>query len=390
VDLENGKVALSEYNTLKGEVLAARDGAPSLLGQIQSLKSVDLDLQNNKASVASVEALAARTTNTEADIIDLENALANEATARAESVSQVRAASSHRDNLLPNGGFEGGTSGITARIIVGGVATTLATSVIDGPNGRVLSVGPYGPGLYVIEWPEFSIYGNDDYTLTGDAAVFGIGADDQTYFDLQMAGPNGEDLGEAGDGGQSILVGPRDFSLANRDGYAFTTHTPSGAGRARARYVVNCAIGPTLIQLRQVKAERGALPATAYSADQAQRALSATVTEQSLAIVDLENNLAGAGFRKIAEAVGGAPTYYEFFSSNTGGYAAIAAPVVALVNTSVGGDPVVAMELVDGKARFYGDLSVQSGTSGERTVITTNAFRVFDGGNVERVTLGRW
>lgn len=351
VDLENGKVALSEYNTLKGEVQAARDGAPSLLGQIQNLKSVDLDLQNNKASVASVNALTARTANTEADIIDIENALATEVLARAEAVNEVRAASRHRDNLLPNGGFEGGTSGITARIIVGGVATTLATSVIDGPNGRVLSVGPYGPGLYVIEWPEFSIYGNDDYTLTGDAAVFGIGADDQTYFDLQMAGPNGEDLGEAGDGGQSILVGPRDFSLANRDGYAFTTHTPSGAGRARARYVVNCAIGPTLIQLRQVKAERGALPATAYSADQAQRALSATVTEQSLAIIDLENQQALAAYELIANASGSDPAYLRLVSSTAGGYAALASSVVALQTTS-GGQVKTALRAFNGNVHI--------------------------------------
>lgn len=351
VDLENGKVALSEYNTLKGEVQAARDGAPSLLGQIQNLKSVDLDLQNNKASVASVDALAARTGHTEAGIIDLENALANEATARAESVSQVRAASRHRDNLLPNGGFEGGTSGITARIIVGGVATTLATSVIDGPNGRVLSVGPYGPGLYVIEWPDFSIYGNDDYTLTGDAAIFGIGATDQTYFDLQMTGPSGEDLGGAGDGGQSILSGPRDFSLANRDGYAFTTRTPSGAGRARARYVVNCATSPTLIQLRQVKAERGVLPATAYSDDQAARALSATVTEQSLAIIDLENQQALAAWGVLAEASGADPAFIGVVSSTLGGYVAIAGPVVAL-QTTTGGQVKTALKAHDGNVHI--------------------------------------
>jgi len=102
VDLENGKVALSEYNTLKGEVQAARNGAPSLLGQIQYLQSVDLDLQNNKASVSSVDALTARTGHTEADIIDLENALANEVSARAEAISQVSARAGHRANLIDN------------------------------------------------------------------------------------------------------------------------------------------------------------------------------------------------------------------------------------------------------------------------------------------------
>jgi hypothetical protein len=110
VDLENGKVALSEYNTLKGEVLSARDGAPSLLGKIQSLKSVDLDLQNNKASVASVHALTARTSNTEADIIDLENAAANDRTSTAQAISQLRAQGGGFNNAAKSSLGYGGVS----------------------------------------------------------------------------------------------------------------------------------------------------------------------------------------------------------------------------------------------------------------------------------------
>ncbi|CAM3126316.1 hypothetical protein [Brevundimonas diminuta] len=315
--------ARTQLDAQGAEIAAARNGEATLSARIGGVNQARID--GDEANALAISGVAARTANTEADIIDIENALATEVLARAEAVNEVRAASRHRDNLLPNGGFEGGATGITARIIVGGVATTLATSVIDGPNGRVLSVGPYGPGLYVIEWPDFSIYGNDDYTLTGDAAIFGIGATDQTYFDLQMTGPSGEDLGGAGDGGQSILSGPRDFSLANRDGYAFTTRTPSGAGRARARYVVNCATSPTLIQLRQVKAERGVLPATAYSDDQAARALSATVTEQSLAIIDLENQQAIASWRIKSEASGSKPAIIEAVSALGGSHVAFGA-----------------------------------------------------------------
>lgn len=375
--------ARTQLDAQGAEIAAARNGEATLSARIGGVNQARID--GDEANALAISGVAARTANTEADIIDLENALANETTARAESVSQVTAKLSGRANIQINGGFEKGLVGIGW----GG-----ASALVDDAWGRSVRFIPGGGGTQVMTWPATEVFPSRQYVFSADMALFMADPNEPVESFFAVDGFSGSTpLGAIPTTVQGQLKGTHDFdgSDARRQAYAISFTTPQNCDRVVIKGVVADPISAiNYWSIRQGKLELGGLPATRYSAEASQAQLYASVTEQSLAIIDLENNLAGAGFRKIAEAVGGAPAYYEFFSSNTGGYAAIAAPVVALVNTSVGGDPVVAMELVDGKARFYGDLSVQSGTSGERTVITTNALRVFDGGNVERVTLGRW
>ena len=370
IDLDEGKVEVAEYEVLRAEVEAGRNGQGSLLGEIQRLAAVDLDLEENKAEASVVAALGVRTDQAEADILDTQMAIATETGARSAAISQVRAGSLHRDNLCPNGGAELGTEGITAVHIAGGVSTPLSMSVADGPNGRVLVIGPYGPGLYIVEWPEFSVFPNDTYVLTGDAAVFGIGATDQTYFDLQMRGPSGEDLGPAGDGPQNILTGAKNFGAADREAWAVQTLTPASAGRARARFVISTEAGPTLIQLRQVKAERGTLPASPYSRDGVSAALVADVTETRTAVIDLETQNALAAYEVEALATGGLPAFLRLVSSTLGGYAALAAPVVALLNTVPGvDDPLVALEARAGEVFFSRPIYIDMPGTGNHLIV---------------------
>lgn len=330
VDLENGKVALSEYNTIKGEVLAARDGAPSLLGQIQSLKSVDLDLQNNKASVASVDALAARTAHTEADIIDLENALANETMARAEAVGQLTARSTHKPNLIDNpsgaGAFRGWSKEGSPASYVDD--DRLAGRIFVVYGYMVSQVYPAAPG--------------DQHSLGFMASPVGDGG----HVRLQYVTPGGLVEG--------VYVGAGGGAIDERRRSSVPSTAP--AGTTGFRLVVAAPAGGVL-PVWAIKVNFGSVAAD-FSDDYSTTVLAATVTDQSLAIIDLENQQRLASFRKIAEASGAAPAYYEFVSSTSGGSAAIAAPVVALLNTVPGGDPLIAMEAENGRVRFSEPASV--------------------------------
>jgi|GEM_PF-1497982 len=339
VDLENGKVALSEYNTIKGEVLAARDGAPSLLGQIQSLKSVDLDLQNNKASVASVDALAARTAHTEADIIDLENALANETMARAETVGQLTARSIHKPNLIDNpsgaGAFRGWSKEGSPASYVDD--DRLAGRIFVVYGYMVSQVYPAAPG--------------DQHSLGFMASPVGDGG----HVRLQYVTPGGLVEGVYVDAGGGAIDERRRSSAPST----------APAGTTGFRLVVAAPAGG-LLPVWGIKVNFGSVAAD-FSDDYSTTVLAATVTDQSLAIVDLENQQRLASFRKIAEASGAAPAYYEFVSSTSGGYAAIAAPLVALLNSIPGGDPLVAMQAIAGEVFFPRPVYVDLG--GRRLIV---------------------
>lgn len=389
--------ARNDLDAVEAEIAAARGGEGSLSARVAAVNQARID--GDTANASAISGVAARTSATEADIIDLENAQVGESLARAEQVNQLSA-------RIAGAGTAGAVSpdatgsqftpsmlGQPAQAAGWGSATYPLTQTVTVNGANVLRTTSAGTAdiNYTVLRPIFTLVQGrvyelrTDYTLAGTATnvehirailrpVTALGAG--TSDGLVSAGS------QAGLGRRTLV---QRFSAGVATAGAVTVPATVSHVRAGIR-------GP--MTAGQTSASVAGYILDVHSMEWVdvtdEVALSASVTEHTLAIIDLENNLAGAGFRKIAEAAGGAPAYYEFFSSNTGGYAAIAAPVVALVNTSVGGDPVVAMELVDGKARFYGDLSVQSGTSGERTVITTNAIRVFDANNVERVTLGRW
>lgn len=80
-------------------------------------------------------------------------------------------------------------------------------------------------------------------------------------------------------------------------------------------------------------------------------ALQASVTENSLAIVDLENQQALAAYELIANASGGDPAYLRLVSSTAGGYAALASSVVALQTTS-GGQVKTALRAFNGNVHI--------------------------------------
>lgn len=284
IDLENGKVALSEYNTLKGEVLSARDGAPSLLGKIQNLKSVDLDLQNNKASVASVEALTARTANTEADITDLENAAATDRTATAQAINQLRAQGGGF-NKQRNPRWLNGWDGWPIR--VGG----WSYSPLAGGDASWALFGPAAAGetglLYgeMIPWDEDKPIG-----LSGRRYVNSITSGVlQAYIGCYDAAGNSTGVRQVvpfftGGYPTGQAEGAQNFVGQENQ------KTPAGTTQVR-------------IQIEAVGVNAGAYlglyyvmlsddPRRAFTDDSTVQAIGASVTDQLLALIDLENNKA--------------------------------------------------------------------------------------------------
>ncbi|TAJ54064.1 MAG: hypothetical protein EPO54_01380 [Brevundimonas sp.] len=368
VDLANGKVALSEYNTLKGEVTAARDGAASLLGQIQNLKSVDLDLQTNKASVSSLNAQVARIDGVESDIIDQANALASEAGARADAINQVTARQNINPNLLAGGSGERGVSGWDG---AGGLQVGSYPTVAPSFFYKVFPVGAAVDDFQVS--PKVWVEGLATITAQWAGYAYG-GATTQVWVAWYNA--SGVYVGETArfalaDGGPQTFVRPSTAIFAS---WVVRTFGPAPTGYAD-------------VVFHSIKLEKGSV-ATIYSSDATQTAIAASVIEHTLAIIDLENNAAAAGFSKIAEASGGAPAYYEFVSSTSGGYAVIAAPVVALVTTTPGGAPLVALQAVGDKVQVTNSVeigvgpsgaTIQSAATGPRVVINNSQIAMYDG-----------
>nr|WP_303705405.1 hypothetical protein [Brevundimonas naejangsanensis] len=320
VDLENGKVALSEYSTLKGEVLAAREGAPSLLGQIQSLKSVDLDLQNNKASVASVDALAARTAHTEADIIGLENALANETTARAEAVGQLTARSTHKPNLIDN------PSGAGA--FRGWIKEGSPASYVDDDRlaGRIFVV--YG---YMVS-QVYPASPGDQHSLGFVSSPLGDGG----HVRLQYVTPGG--FVDAA----PVSSGAGGYDVRRRS----TAPSTAPAGATGFRVVVVPPPGGVL-PVWAIKVNFGSVAAD-FSDDYSATVLAATVTEQSLAIVDLENQQTIASWRIKSAASGSKPAIIEAVSALGGSYVAFGAEQIYFGDSTVFDDATDTMQTVVG------------------------------------------
>lgn len=311
VDLENGKVAVSEYDTLKGEVVSARDGSPSLLGKIQALKTVDLDLQNNKASVASVSALTARTANTEADIIDLENALANETTSRAEAISQLTARQAINPNQTPNGNFEAGSS--TGWELPSGFGASYSSF-----NGGWIAYGELTSGtVRNVQAPltpvSSAVAAIQSSQIAYRMASNGYVAACVMFFDAAY--------GYVGQTPWQALAQTTDWKTWKAEGYT------KPAATAWSRVVVTTGGTDGFINLRQAKTEAGAV-CTIYSSDASVTSLSASVTQQSLAIIDLENQQALAAWQVVAEASGGKPARIGIASSTLGSYVALDAPYI--------------------------------------------------------------
>jgi hypothetical protein len=105
------------------------------------------------------------------------------------------------------------------------------------------------------------------------------------------------------------------------------------------------------VVFHSIKLEKGSV-ATIYSSDATQTAIAASVAEHSLTLIDLELQQSIAFFEVAAVASSGLPAMLQLLSGMGGGYAALIAPIVALMNSVPGGDPLVAMQAIGGEVFF--------------------------------------
>lgn len=287
------------------EIAAARNGEANLAARIATVNQARID--GDQVNATAISGVEARTATTEGDVIALETALANEVTARAESINQVTARSGHRANLIdnPNGDGE----------FRGWIKEGSAASYVDDDRlaGRIFVV--YG---YMVS-QVYPAAPGDQHSLGYVASPLGDGG----HLRLQYATPGG--YVDA----PPVLSGNGGYDVRRRSSAPST----APAGTTGFRVV---AVPPTggVLPVWAIKVNFGSV-ATDFSDDYSSTVLEASVTQQSLAIIDLETGAALAKFELVAEASGGKPARFRMISSSLGTAIALDAPYIYFGDNTV-------------------------------------------------------
>lgn len=298
LDLDNELAqARLDLDAQEAEIVAARGGQANLSARIAQVNQARID--GDEAIATTVSGVEARTDQTEADIIDLEIAQAGETSARAAAIEVIEARSAPIANLLENGNFAQGFGGVWFQD--------------GGPNSATYVDQQFGPFAYVDDY-----IASKAYPVSPGAQVavswsgFQTGADANIYI---QALPSGDVVARA-------LCAPGSYwNTRNRS----TLSTPMPAGAYAWRAVVDP--GTAAVYCSSIKVNGGST-ATDWSDEASGMELSASVTEQSLAIIDLENQQALASWQVVANAAGGKPARIGLTSSTLGSFIALDAPYI--------------------------------------------------------------
>lgn len=308
------------------EIAAARGDQPSLAGRVAELAQATIDGDTSNAqAIALVEA---RTANTEADIIDLETALATETGARAQAIQHVTARQNINPNLFPGGSGELGVGGW-------------------GGSGGLL-VGNYpnvGPSYFYKPFPSGAAV--DDYQVSPRFKVEGIPTVTAQWTGYAYLGATTEVWVAWYDAGGAYVSETPHFPLATGSPQTFTRPSTAIFAEWVLRTYGPAPTGYADVVFHQIKFERGSV-ATIYSNDASQKTISASVTEQSLAIIDLETQQALASYQLIAAATGGKPARFALVSSSAGSYIALDAPYIFWGDNTVFDDATDTLQTIVG------------------------------------------
>jgi hypothetical protein len=200
----------------------------------------------------------------------------------AESVTTVASKIQIRPNLLINGGFEQGFDNIS----LGGVT---GWNITNNVWGRCIDSYSLGASTGTIEFAVFPVQPGEWYTITGDSALFATAG--VTYFDLLFLNSA---MNIVGDGGEGIRSATHDFSNdgSGRLAHQAEAQAPAQAVWAKARCVWNGVTNLGYIGFRQVKAERGRLPYTAYTSDSTITSISSSIKDEAKTRSDATGALA--------------------------------------------------------------------------------------------------
>lgn len=327
------------------EIAAARGGQPSLNSRIVQVNQARIDGDTSNAEAISL--VQARTANTEADIIDLENALATETAARVQSVSQLTArANANSPNLLKNPTGERGTSEWEGATTVG---------VIDGPSGKQFArfFGAGGNGDSFEFFTQNVAFDGSGQPFAWQSKVAVDGSVTAYCYALAL-NASGAQIGQIW--GITVTTNPVDGRIEA------TGTTPAGTKSIRVHWALK-ASGPGYIIFWRQKLERGSVPG-AWSDEATTQQLTASVTEQSLAIIDLENQQALASWNVVAAATGGKPARIGLTSSALGSFIALDAPFIFWGDNTVFDDATDTLQTTIGGYRRVFAFGAPFGASG--------------------------
>ncbi len=248
--------------------------------------------------------------------------------ATSTRVNDLQATLQTRNNLCPNGGLENQLVGMTS-------SHTLAYA--NGGWGPCAMVYNSGSATVTINFPRFSVYGGNYYTISGDTVCFGSSGQ-VAYLDIIFFDANGA---VCADGPEKPIYGQHDFTngTGRLQDHAIHTLAPSNAVQAQARAVFH-GNGITDCGVRRVKVEMGQTPATQYTPEASGVQTSARLTTVETATTDGRFATASSVTSLTARvnSQGGNLLINTDFESGTGGWSP-GGQVVAPLVVNPAGDP---------------------------------------------------
>ena len=348
------------------EIAAARGGQGTLAARLTQLNQFRID--GDAALGTSVTNLTARTQTAEGDILDLKLADANEATTRAQAINQVSAKLVAPANEYANADLANGTFGFTPIWGFGGALPTISL-ISTGDAVRFLKNGGAFDGS-MTRYGIVALDGGGVSKSAGGAAarnMWPVTAGERIAFAIDARTRSGSarwymDVRWCNkDGGGSTSLGSAETTHGN------TTYTRIGVVKdvpgdgfvwveMTAVLGWDGSLGVADMELRRPTFARLATTATtlpAYTAPAGGRqiqALNSSVTQNALAIIDLENQQALAYFGIKAEATGSRPTILELFSGVRSAIA-LTADQIYFGDNTVFDDPTDTIQTVWGSTR---------------------------------------
>jgi hypothetical protein len=319
--------ARSDIDAQGTEIAAARGGQGNLSARLTQLNQFRID--GDTALGTSITNLTARTAATEADIIDLENAVATEAGARAQAIQQVTARLATRRNEVRN------ATGALGLQYWNGSGFTSGTS-FWGPFFFTTANG--NQALYS---DPFAVAGSGQYTIQIDIehqAVAGLAGANILWFN-----------GPTALGFSSSISTALNRNFTNAAPLSLTVTAPSNATRGQLRLFVD-GHSNGYIAWRRAKVELGP-SATGWTDDATTDAIGASVTEQALAIIDVENQLSLASWSIKTAASGGKPTILQLLSGSFGSSIAMTAEQIYFGDNTVFDDATDTIQTIWGSTR---------------------------------------
>ncbi|ASE38479.1 hypothetical protein CEP68_02575 [Brevundimonas vesicularis] len=323
------------------EIVAARGGQPSLNSRIVQVNQLRIDGDTSNAQAISL--VQARTANTEADIIDLENAVSTETAARAQAIQQVTARQAIRPNLVVNSTAAQGMQGLTN---FGSRTVVAYPAAPDGPQWAADAGG--GSGLsFGARWASRPAKAGFPYSLQAELGGFGM-----TSGQVRAVGV----FRNAGGGVTGYIVATA-FYDAFAGGYVLRRTENVIAPAETVSYDLQIDVDDGAftsggsVGWKRVKLEQGPV-CTLWSDDASDVEMSASVTQQSLAIIDLENQQNIALWRIKAEASGSRPAIIEAYSGLGVSALAFSAEQLYLGDNTVFDDATNTWQTIDGSTVY--------------------------------------